>query len=297
VADSDASILLTGETGTGKGLVAQCIHRASRRDGKPFIQVNCAALPEQLLESELFGHVQGAFTGAVRNKRGLIEEAEGGTLFLDEVDRCHRSVQAKLLHLLDRKEYRPVGGVKPRTADVRFLCATNTDLVAAIRSGEFLEDLYYRLNDFQFAIPPLRERREDIPILVRRFLGRITREMDRTVGGMTREAMQRLMDHEWRGNVRELEKCMRRVVVLCEEGGLIGTDLLPQEIRGSDPLARDAATLKEAVARLESDLILRTLTETSWNKSETSRRLRLSYPALLEKIRRYRLAKPSIRKK
>ena len=154
VADSDANILVTGETGTGKGLLAEGIHRASRRRDKPLIQVNCAALPEQLLESELFGHVQGAFTGAVRNKKGLIEEADGGTLFLDEVDRCHRNVQAKLLHVLDRREFRPVGDVHSRTVDVRIVCATNRDLAAAIAEGEFLEDLYYRLNDFQFAIPP-----------------------------------------------------------------------------------------------------------------------------------------------
>jgi DNA-binding NtrC family response regulator/tetratricopeptide (TPR) repeat protein len=296
VSDSDSSILLTGETGTGKGLIAQCIHRASRRGDHPLIQINCAALPEQLLESELFGHVQGAFTGAVRNKRGLIEEAEGGTLFLDEVDRCHRNVQAKLLHLLDRREFRPVGGVKPRTADVRFICATNTDLAAAIRRGDFLEDLFYRLNDFQFAIPPLRERREDIPLLVRRFLARFTQEMDRKPAGISREALRVLMDHEWRGNVRELEKCVRRLVVLCEDGGWIGVDLLPREMREIDGIQRGPATLKDAVVRLETDLIRRTLEETAGNKSETSRRLRLSYPALLEKIKRYRLEGPAIRK-
>ncbi len=296
VADSDSNILLTGETGTGKGLIAQCIHRASRRSDRPLIQVNCAALPEQLLESELFGHVQGAFTGAVRNKRGLIEEADGGTLFLDEVDRCHRNVQAKLLHLLDRREFRPVGGLKPKMADVRFICATNTDLAAAIRAGDFLEDLYYRLNDFQFAIPPLRERREDIPLLVRRFLARFTQEMDRKPAGINREALRVLMDHEWRGNVRELEKCVRRLVVLCEDGGWIGVDLLPREMREIDGIDRAPATLKDAVARLESDLIRRTLEQTGGNKSETSRRLHLSYPALLEKIKRYRLEEPGIRK-
>jgi two-component system, NtrC family, response regulator AtoC len=296
VADSDSNILLTGETGTGKGLIAQCIHRASRRSGKPLVQVNCAALPEQLLESELFGHVQGAFTGAVRNKKGLIEEAEGGTLFLDEVDRCHRNVQAKLLHLLDRREFRPVGSVKPRTADVRFLCATNTDLTAAIRAGDFLEDLYYRLNDFQFAIPPLRDRREDIPLLVRRFLARFTHEMDRKPAGITREALRVLMDHEWRGNVRELEKCVRRLVVLCEDAGWIGVELLPREMREIDGIGRAPATLKEAVGRLESDLIRRTLEQTGGNKSETSRRLHLSYPALLEKIKKYGLEESKLRK-
>lgn len=296
VAGSDATILITGETGTGKGHLAQCIHNASRRGSGPFVQVNCAALPEQLLESELFGYVQGAFTGAVKNKHGLIEEADGGTLFLDEVDRCHRSVQAKLLHVLDRKEFRPVGDVRSRTVDVRIICATNTDLSAAIRAGDFLEDLYYRLNDFRVAIPPLRERREDIAVLVRHFLARFTREEGRQPAGITRDALRRMMDHEWRGNVREVEKCIRRLVVLCEDGEWITSDLLPPEIAGEDVGQGRGRTLREAVGRLEADLIRRTLDETGWNKSETSRRLQLSYPALLEKIRRYGLQPPSIRK-
>lgn len=296
VAQSDSNVLITGETGTGKGLLAQCIHNASQRSERPFVQVNCAALPEQLLESELFGHVQGAFTGAVRNKRGLIEEAEGGTLFLDEVDRCHRNVQAKLLHVLDRREFRPVGDVRARTANIRILCATNADLSEAIRSGLFLEDLYYRLNDFQISIPALRERREDIPVLVRRFLNRFTREMDRQPAGITRAALRILMDHEWRGNVRELEKCVRRMVVLCENGEWIGPDLLPPELQAG-PGGGAPRTLRQAVAAVESELIRKTLEETGGNKSETSRRLQLSYPALLEKIRRYSLDSLGTRKK
>ena len=297
VTDSDVNILITGETGTGKGLLAEGIHRASRRRDKALIQVNCAALPEQLLESELFGHVQGAFTGAVRNKRGLIEEADGGTLFLDEVDRCHRNVQAKLLHVLDRREFRAVGDVRSRTVDVRIICATNRDLSVAIAEGAFLEDLFYRLNDFQFSIPALRERPDDIPILVRHFLSRFTKEMDRRPAGITREALRRLMDHEWRGNVRELEKCMRRLVVLCEDGEWIGVDLLPPELQVIGLEGRGQHTLRDAVRRLEADLIRRTLDETRGNKSETSRRLHLSYPALLQKIRLYHLESVSNHKK
>ncbi len=296
VSKSDATILITGETGTGKGHLAQCIHNASRRTSGPFIQVNCAALPEQLLESELFGYMQGAFTGAVKNKRGLIEEADGGTLFLDEVDRCHRSVQAKLLHVLDRKEFRPVGDVRSRSVDVRIICATNTDLATAIRSGDFLEDLYYRLNDFRVSIPPLRDRREDIAILVRHFLERFTKESGRRPAGITRDALRRMMDHEWRGNVREVEKCIRRAVVLCEDGEWITSDLLPPEVAGEVADPSRGRTLREAVGRLEAELIRRTLDETNWNKSETSRRLRLSYPALLDKIRRYDLHPPQTRK-
>ncbi|MFB3908058.1 MAG: sigma 54-interacting transcriptional regulator [Candidatus Eisenbacteria bacterium] len=298
VSDSEANILLTGETGTGKGLLARCIHEASRRRSAPFVQVNCAALPEQLLESELFGHVQGAFTGAIRTKRGLIEEAEGGTLFLDEVDRAHRNVQAKLLHVLDRREFRPVGETRSKTANVRILCATNTDLSAAIREGLFLEDLYYRLNDFQFHIPPLRERREDIPVLVRRFQSRFTQEMDRRPAGVTREVLRRLMDHDWRGNVRELEKCVRRLVVLSEDGEWIGPDLLPPEVLGRlEERSGEPHTLREAVAQLETELIRTALHDCGGNKSEASRRLRLSYPALLEKIRRYGLEDLETRKR
>jgi DNA-binding NtrC family response regulator/tetratricopeptide (TPR) repeat protein len=297
VADSDATVLLRGETGTGKGLLAQCIHKAGRRRERKFIQVNCAALPEQLLESELFGHLQGSFTGAIRDKKGLIEEAEGGTLFLDEVDRSHRNVQAKLLQVLDRREFRPVGGLRAKTADVRIICATNTDLAAAIRDGTFLEDLYYRLNDFQVTLPSLRDRREDIPVLVRHFLSRFTKEVDRRPAGITREVLRRLMDHEWRGNVRELEKCVRRLIVLCEDGEWIGVDLLPPELQGETLVKAGPTTLKDAVHHLEADMIRRTLEAAGGNKSETSRRLRISYPSLLEKIRRYHLEDYATRKK
>ncbi|MBD3162232.1 MAG: tetratricopeptide repeat protein [Candidatus Eisenbacteria bacterium] len=297
IAPSDATVLLRGETGTGKGLLAECIHKASRRREKPFIQVNCAALPEQLLESERFGHRKGSFTGAIRDKRGLVEEAEGGTLFLDEVDRCHRDVQAKLLQVLDRREFRPVGGLQAKKADVRILCATNTDLAAAIREGRFLEDLYYRLNDFTVAIPALRDRREDIPLLVRHFLARFVREMDRRPAGIGREVLRRLMDHDWRGNIRELEKCVRRLVVLSEDGEWISLDLLPPELQAEVVAKENGSTLREAVQRLEADLIRRTLQEVGGNKSETSRRLRISYPSLLEKIRRYGLEAFASRKK
>ncbi len=297
VADSDSNILLRGETGTGKGLLAECIHGASRRSAKPFVQVNCAALPEQLLESELFGHMQGSFTGAIRDKRGLIEEAEGGTLFLDEVDRSHRNVQAKLLQVLDRREFRPVGGLKAKTANVRIVCATNTDLTAAIGNGEFLEDLYYRLNDFQVELPALRDRREDIPVLVRHFLSRFKNEIDRRPAGISREVLRRLMDHEWRGNVRELEKCVRRFVVLCEDGEWIGSDMLPPELQSDEAARQGPKSLREAVRILEADLIRRTLIETRGNKSETTRRLKISYPSLLEKIRRYGLDEYGTRKR
>ena len=294
--DSTVSILVSGETGTGKGLLARMIHDASTRSAGRFVPINCAALPETLLESELFGHVQGAFTGAVRTKRGLFEEAEGGSIFLDEVDKAPLGVQAKLLHVLDRHEVRPVGGTKWTSVDVRVVCATNVDLRRAISEGRFLEDLYYRLNDFQVHIPPLRERREDIPLLVRRFYQQFSREMGRNPLGLSREVIQVLTDHEWRGNVRELEKAVKRMLVLAEEGEVVGVDLLPRDIvdRASAPTTtRPRGTLRAEIQRLEARMIRDGLEATRGNKSEVARQLHLSYPSLLSKIKLYRIGPPA----
>jgi len=286
---SDAGVLVTGETGTGKGLLAGLIHEASRRSGGSFVPVNCAALPETLLESELFGHEQGAFTGAIRTKRGLFEEAEGGTLFLDEVDKAPLSVQGKLLHVLDKHEIRPVGSTEWRLVDVRVICATNVNLREAINQGRFLEDLYYRLNDFQVHIPPLRERREDIPLLIRAFVTRFQKDLKRRSIRFSRDLIQTLTDHEWRGNVRELEKVVKRLVVLADEGETIGPDLLPPEIGRPTRITVDQGTLKGEIQKLEAQLIGDCLRSTAGNKSEVARRLRISYPSLLSKIKAYGL--------
>jgi two-component system response regulator HupR/HoxA len=280
------------------------------------VQVNCAALPEQLLESELFGYVQGAFTGATRDKAGLFEEADGGTIFLDEIEKVPEAVQAKLLHVLDRSEIRPVGATRTRKVDARVICATGCDLRERIREGRFLEDLYYRLNDITVRVPALRERREDIPVLVQHFLELYARQMDKHVQGLSPEVMRVFLAHEWRGNVRELEKTIKRMVVLAEDGDTLGLDLLPPDLREVtgreraevEPRGRAAhepahehghtnghangngangaaKSLRSSVSQLEKRMIADALERHRWNKARAARELGLSYPTLLAKIR------------
>jgi transcriptional regulator with GAF, ATPase, and Fis domain len=296
VGDSPATILLMGETGTGKGLLAQVVHEISNRRDQPFVQVNCAAIPEQLLESELFGHVQGAFTGAVRDKAGLFEEADGGTIFLDEIEKIPESIQAKLLHVLDRSEVRPVGATRGRRVSARVICATGCDLRERIQQGRFLEDLYYRLNDITVKVPPLRERREDIPILAQHFAAVYSKQMEKPVGGFAPEALRAFLDFEWRGNVRELEKTVKRMVVLADEGDVLGPELFPAELVESRPSAPAEAgngrSLRSNISQLEKRMISDALDRHDWNKSRVARELGLSYPTLLSKIRSLKLARP-----
>jgi transcriptional regulator with GAF, ATPase, and Fis domain/Tfp pilus assembly protein PilF len=287
VGPTDARVLIEGETGTGKGLLARCIHRVSRRVKQPFIQINCAALPEPLLESELFGHVQGSFTGAIRDKHGLFEEANHGTLFLDEVDKTSEGTQGKLLHVLDHSEIRPVGSNKWRSVDTRVICATNVDLAARIRSGRFLEDLYYRLNDIVISVPPLRERRDDIPLLIHHFLDHFRNTMEKPIRGISDTVISLLSAYDWPGNVRELEKAVRRMIVLADPDEIISENLLPMSIRSERRLVN--GTLKEEVERVERRLISDTLNACSWNRSLAARRLKVSYPFLLAKIREFGL--------
>jgi transcriptional regulator with GAF, ATPase, and Fis domain/tetratricopeptide (TPR) repeat protein len=290
VGDSSATVLFMGETGTGKGLLAQVVHEISGRRDAPFVQVNCAAIPEQLLESELFGYIQGAFTGAVRDKGGLFEEAEGGTIFLDEIEKVPESVQAKLLHVLDRGEIRPVGATRSRRVDARVICATNGDLRERIQTGRFLEDLFYRLNDITIRVPALRERREDIPLLAQHFLEFYARQMEKKIRGLAPDVMQALLGHEWRGNVRELEKTIKRMVVLADEGATLDRSLLPAEVRDAaiDPRAI-GRSLRSNVAQLERKMVAEALERNRWNKARTARDLGLSYPTLLAKIRSFKL--------
>jgi len=291
VGDSGASILIEGETGTGKGLIAQSIHDQSRRRDKPFIQINCAALPEPLLESELFGHTQGAFTGAVREKIGLFKEAEGGTLFLDEVDKTTETLQAKLLHVLDKKEIRPVGSTRWTTVDTRVICATNVDLKDRIRSGRFLEDLYYRMNDFIIRVPPLRERPDDIGLLVEHFLARFATQYGKSELVLLPEVRRALNEYEWRGNVRELEKTIRRMVVLADDNEPIGLAALPFDRPSAAVIApaNGLASLRDEVARTERRVINDALERSRWNKSQAARDLKISYPCLLKKIKEHGL--------
>ncbi|HEV8128071.1 MAG TPA: sigma 54-interacting transcriptional regulator [Candidatus Eisenbacteria bacterium] len=290
VGPTDATILVEGETGSGKGLLARAIHASSSRTNKPLIQVNCAALPEQLLESELFGHVQGAFTGAVRDKAGLFVEANGGTLFLDEVDKTTITTQGKLLQVLDNREVRPVGGNRTTKVDVRVLCATNVNLRARIARGEFLEDLYYRLNDICFRVPPLRERPEDVPLLIDHYVSRYSGEMGKQVGGVDPELIRTFSGLPWRGNVRELEKVVKRMVVMANEGETLSVRLVPKDILRKEEDATDApATLRSEVAKVERRMIQQALERHSWNKLQAARELSLSYPTLLQKIKLFHL--------
>jgi transcriptional regulator with GAF, ATPase, and Fis domain len=310
VGDSNATVLFMGETGTGKGLFAQVVHETSNRRDHPFVQVNCAALPEQLLESELFGYVQGAFTGATRDKSGLFEEAAGGTIFLDEIEKIPEAMQAKLLQVLDRGEIRPVGATRTRKVDARVICATSSDLRERIREGRFLEDLYYRLNDITVRVPALRERREDIPVLAQHFVALYSRQMEKPLRGFSPEVMRMFLAHEWRGNVRELEKLVKRMVVLADEGDSLGMDLLPPELsdlRATAPAPPPAGgrqapvtreepsgpaagrTLRSNVTELERQMIAGALVRHRGNKARVARELGVSYPTLLSRIRTYRL--------
>ncbi|MCK4467842.1 MAG: sigma-54-dependent Fis family transcriptional regulator, partial [Desulfobacterales bacterium] len=250
VAKSTATILISGESGTGKELVAKAIHYHSNRKNKPFITVNCTAMPEQIIESELFGHVKGSFTGAWKDKRGIVEEADQGTLFLDEIGALNMAMQAKLLRLLQEGEYKPVGGLTTKQADIRFVAATNQDLKKLIEAKQFREDLYYRLNVINLHLPPLRDRKENIPILAYHFLEKFNSLNNKKIGGIDPEAISALMSKSWPGNIRELENCIERGVILCQSNTIKISDILPQEpVAHTSPLVdRNIYTLpfKEA---------------------------------------------------
>jgi transcriptional regulator with GAF, ATPase, and Fis domain len=255
VAPTDASVLISGETGTGKELIARAIHSASKRKDKPLIKVNCAALPTGLVESELFGHEKGAFTGALGKRVGRFELAHGGTIFLDEVGEIPLEVQAKLLRVLQERECERVGGSSPLAVDVRVIAASNRDLLKAVRDRTFREDLYYRLNVFPLALPPLRQRTEDIPLLAHFFADQFMTRIGKRLRGISRPTMQRLLAYPWPGNVRELENILERAVILAQGDTLeIGPDLLPSPTPAAPgPGLLDLATLERThiVAVLE----------------------------------------------
>lgn len=288
VAMSSATVLLRGESGTGKELIARAIHYASDRKEKPFVTVNCAALNENLLESELFGHEKGAFTGAEKMRRGRFELAHGGTLFLDEIGDVPLSTQVKLLRVLQEKQFERVGGNETLTVDVRILAATNRDLEAAIKEGSFREDLYYRLNVVTIEIPPLRQRREDIPPLLEHTLARFSQEYKKHNIEFSKEAWELLLRYDYPGNVRELENIVQRAVVMCR-GNTITTDDLPQVLKGYQPEPSRSAhrqTLPERVEQLEKDLIFEALRLFSNNQTKAA-----EYLGISERNLRYRLKK------
>jgi len=290
VAPSRTTVLICGESGTGKELVAQAIHRRSTRAERPFVVVNSHSIPTELLEDNLFGHVRGAFTGASATKQGLVETADGGTILFDEISTVSPEVQGKLLRVIQEKEFLPLGSVESRKVDVRILAATNDDLRALVDQGRFREDLYYRLNVIRVRLPALRERMQDVPLLVQHFLKRFSEENDKTVTGVSAEVMERFMSYSWPGNVRELENVVERGVVLAR-GEHIGVELLPRELveQVAPPEAvalPDGARFYDAVASYERALIESALRRAGGVQKHAAEILGLRPTTLNEKIKR-----------
>lgn len=294
IADYKTTVLITGESGTGKELIARAIHCNGVRGHKPIVAVNCGSLPENLLESELFGHVKGAFTGASRNKKGLFQEASGGTLFLDEISELPLSLQVKLLRVLQDEMVRPVGSTQFVQVDVRIVAATATNLAQAIKEGSFRDDLFYRINVLSIQVPPLRERKEDIPLLVNHFIDKFKKRLNKEIKGIRPDALKALMAFDWPGNVRELQNVIEGTMVLTERSD-IHLDELPEEIRTSRPEIDDlwdgrTISLKANTMALEKTLIQRALRETNNNRTRSAKLLKISHPTLLSKMKAYGLS-------
>jgi DNA-binding NtrC family response regulator len=295
VADTPSTVLIQGESGTGKELIAKALHENSSRRHKPFIKINCAAIPKTLVESELFGYEKGAFTGAVASKPGRFELAHEGTLFLDEIAEIPPEMQVKLLRVLQEGEFERVGGLKTIRVDVRLVTATNRDLHEGIADGSFREDLFYRLNVVPIRLPPLRERQSDIPLLVEHFIAKFNTRLKKSVQGIEPAALERLIEYPWPGNIRELENVVERTVLFTEAGVVRVADL-PAEVRGkAAPAAAPATpgslkeTVREATARLERDLIQKALRETGGNVTQAAKRLRISRKSLQNKMKEFGL--------
>jgi transcriptional regulator with PAS, ATPase and Fis domain len=298
VCDTDCSVLIVGESGTGKELVARALHSASNRRTQPFIAINCAAIPENLLESELFGHARGAFTGATNSRIGKIPSANGGTLMLDEISELSLAMQAKLLRVLQDKEVTPVGDNRSLHVDVRLVAATNCDLEAMVREKKFREDLLYRIQVIPVTLPPLRCRKSDIAELVAAFIKRVNGVRNRNVSGLSPDALSVLSEFRWPGNIRQLENVIERVVLLRGSGSIEVGDL-PMEIRrapdisepllGEPTLPADGIDLKDAVERFENALIIQALRRTGWNKNRASSVLRMNRTTLVEKLKKKNL--------
>jgi DNA-binding NtrC family response regulator len=301
VAPTDSTVLINGQSGTGKELIARAIHFNSPRRDKQFVTVDCAVLSENLLESELFGHVRGSFTGAVTTKPGLFEVADGGTVFLDEVGNISLAIQAKLLRVLQEREFTPVGGTKAKKVDIRLIAATNKELDKMIKEGTFREDLYYRLNIVPIHLPPLRERQEDIPILSIHFLKKYSEEMGKTIKGFTPEAMEKLMRYPWPGNVRELENVIERTVVMMDEEMVrVEHLILPgqEDKEGADsPVPLTSEELKEikkqlrekAVEEIERAFVINALERNQWNVTRAAEEVGMLRPNFQALMRKYNL--------
>jgi DNA-binding NtrC family response regulator len=298
VAPSRSTVLIQGESGTGKELIAKALHANSPRKDKPFVPVNTGSMPSELLESTLFGHVKGAFTSAIATKKGLFEVANGGTLFLDEIGNMGMDTQAKILRVLQDRRFTPLGGTQETQVDVRIVAATNVDLRTAVREGKFRDDLFYRLNVISIDLPPLRSRREDIPLLVNRFLDHFSRENDLEARKLTADAMRALVDYDWPGNVRELENIVERGVVLSSTP-IIGSGLLPGHITGrtfQDALLEHNpnASLFDILEDIERRIIVEKLERCNWNQTDAAEQFRIPLSTLNQKIKRLNI---EIRKK
>jgi DNA-binding NtrC family response regulator len=302
VSGSESTVLITGESGTGKELVAKAIHYNSARATKPFVPINCGAIPGELLESELFGHVKGAFTGAINNRVGRFELAEGGTVFFDEIGDMSPHLQVKLLRVLQERKYEPVGSAKTFASDIRVLAATNANLENAVKEGRFREDLYYRLNVIPIHIPALRDRKADIPLLFHYFMELFNEGKKQKLAGLTPEAMNILTQYPWPGNIRELENLVERLAIL-KAGGIVDIADLPEKYRGQDKVASlspildfndDGMDFNSAVDAYENALIIRALEKTGWNRNQAAMLLKLNRTTLVEKIKKKGLNQPEL---
>jgi DNA-binding NtrC family response regulator len=300
VADSDSTVLVTGESGTGKELIARAVHYNSPRSQQPFVAINCGAIPSELLESELFGHVKGAFTGAIANRIGRFELADGGTIFLDEIGDLQPALQVKLLRVLQERSFEPVGGTKNIQVNVRVIAATNKNLEDLVEGGRFREDLYYRLNVIPVYVPALRERKTDIPLLFAHFMEQFNRTKQRKLSGISAEAIDSLLNYPWPGNIRELENLVERLAIL-KGFGQIEINDLPVKYRSvrdtgldlvSMEIPDDGMDFNTAVDHFENSLILRALEKTGWNRNQAALLLRLNRTTLVEKIKKKGLRPP-----
>lgn len=298
VSNSNTTIIINGETGTGKGLIAKAIHESSERSRNPFIQINCGAISEGLLESELFGHVKGAFTGAIANKPGKFELAEGGTIFLDEIGDMSTDLQVKVLRVLEENEFEPVGGSKTLRANVRVIAATHRDLEEEVQKGNFREDLFYRLYVIPMVLPPLKEKKSDLPLLVSHFIDMFCREKKKDLLTISNEALKILTNYSWPGNVRELKNLIERLVVLCESSEIKEQDL-PLKLKtikqpGTLPeigIPNEGIDFNTAVTEYEKALIINALEKTNWIKNKAADFLQIKRTTLVEKIKRHKINK------
>ncbi|MBW2108633.1 MAG: sigma-54-dependent Fis family transcriptional regulator [Deltaproteobacteria bacterium] len=301
VADTDSTVLITGESGTGKELIAKAIHYNSYRRDNPMVVINCGAIPEELLESELFGHEKGAFTGAHKTRVGRFELANGGTIFLDEIGDMSPNLQVKLLRVLQEQKFERVGGTRTLEIDVRIIAATNKNLINAVNKGTFRQDLYYRLNVIPMKVPPLRMRKSDIPLLIDFFIKKFNKQTRKRITGLAQEAQDVLMAYRWPGNVRELENLIERLVIL-SNGDSITLEDIPESIKGKTAkvesievkIPKDGIVFDQAVEEYEKKLILQALSETNWVKTKAAKLLNINRTTLIEKMKKKNLYKPAV---